>query len=321
MITVLMPVYNAARILGPSVQSILSQSFSDFELLIADDGSTDDTEQMVGSFADPRIRYIRFPHRGLPETLNDGLNSASFDIVARMDAGDLAHPDRLAFQYAEMAKNPENTVIATGYAVFSGDRIRYTIRRRRTGVLDPSALALHVPFAHSSVMYRKSFIGANGGYRHGDVEDYDLWLRVVAKARFLVLHDVLMYTEYTEGRLSTLNAAAKYSAIYRIQEQYYNDMHEYFPMSDIEERFTRGWREYFFGDPQSARFWWVRTGRRLFLRPRVWAAWCVSFLPKHWIVALHEQRIRLQLEYFSGYFTAENRAVRSRFTILNKGAA
>jgi glycosyltransferase involved in cell wall biosynthesis len=90
MISVLLPTYNSASIISHSIRSILNQTFREYELLILDDGSTDDTESIVSQFIDDRIRYIKLPHRGLSETLNRGLGQAKYELIARMDAGDIS---------------------------------------------------------------------------------------------------------------------------------------------------------------------------------------------------------------------------------------
>ena len=98
-VTVLMPVYNGERYLRETMQSILSQTFLDYEFLIIDDGSTDKTLEIINTFTDPRIRVLRNPRRlKLSGALNRGLDESLGHYIARMDADDIAHPERLAQQ-------------------------------------------------------------------------------------------------------------------------------------------------------------------------------------------------------------------------------
>ena len=93
-----MTTYNCAPYINQAIKSILNQSYEDFEFLIIDDGSTDDTEKIINQFKDPRIRFIKREHFGRSAALNYGLKNASFDIIALMDADDISHPKRLEIQ-------------------------------------------------------------------------------------------------------------------------------------------------------------------------------------------------------------------------------
>ena len=101
-VSILLPVYNAAQYILKAVDSILQQSLTDFELILIDDGSSDGTEQLVRQLAakDQRIHLVQRPNKGLIATLNEGLALARSPLIARMDADDIAFPERLAVQYA-----------------------------------------------------------------------------------------------------------------------------------------------------------------------------------------------------------------------------
>src|SRR5213082_2829515 len=108
-VTVLMPVYNAARFLAEAVESVLAQTFADFEFVIVDDGSTDRSPRMLQRFAehDKRIKLIARPNTGIVGALNDGLIAAQSELIARMDADDVSHPARLEKQVQFMRENPD----------------------------------------------------------------------------------------------------------------------------------------------------------------------------------------------------------------------
>src|ERR1700726_1508117 len=114
-ISVLMPVYNAERYVAEAVESILSQTFADFEFIIIDDGSKDRSLAILEEYAarDPRIRLVSRPNTGIVKALNQGLALASGELVARMDADDIAMPERLAKQRDYLADHPECVMVGS----------------------------------------------------------------------------------------------------------------------------------------------------------------------------------------------------------------
>jgi hypothetical protein len=187
-VTVLMTVYNAGTFLEPSIRSILGQTFAGFEFLIVDDCSTDGSAELAESSAskDPRIKVIRNAHnRGQTECLNLGLGLARGRWIARHDADDLAHPDRLALQYQSAQKTPEIVLLGTNGRIINE-------RNRVIGLLDAplshdgitwTAPFLN-PFMHTSVMFRADVIRDEfGGYDHSYriAQDYELWTRVISR--------------------------------------------------------------------------------------------------------------------------------------------
>lgn len=111
-ITVLMPVRNGERYIKESIDSVLNQTLTDFEFLIIDDGSTDRTVEIIQGYTDKRIRLVRKEHQFI-QNLNEGLELASGSYIARMDADDIMHTERLRIQLKRMKKNPDITVCGT----------------------------------------------------------------------------------------------------------------------------------------------------------------------------------------------------------------
>ena len=110
-ITVLMPVYNAERFLAEAIESVLQQTFTQFEFLIIDDGSTDSSPEIVRSYSDPRIRFLQNEQNlGITATLNKGIELAQADLIARMDADDICYPDRLQKQMEFVAAHPDGAL-------------------------------------------------------------------------------------------------------------------------------------------------------------------------------------------------------------------
>jgi glycosyltransferase involved in cell wall biosynthesis len=175
-----MPTYDAAEYIEGSLESIISQSFKDFELIIVDDGSTDGTIELIEERDDDRIRLIRREDaRGITSALNRGLEESRGEYVARHDADDWSTPDRFNKQITYLETHPDVALVGTGAYLVDEDGKRITKRR----VLeDPTVEDLidHNEFIHGSVMMRQRPLVDLAGYdeRFLTAEDYDLWLRL-----------------------------------------------------------------------------------------------------------------------------------------------
>jgi len=182
-VTVLMPVYNTERYLRPAMESILAQSYEDFEFLIINDGSTDDSRKIIASYADKRIRLVdNESNLGQTATLNRGLCLAESELIARQDADDISHRRRLEHQVAFLRDHPDVTLLGTrGWEINEhGQRIRPVDVpcEDRSIRLD---WIIDNRFIHPAVMFRKKVIlDELGGYDEtfSYCQDYDLWSRV-----------------------------------------------------------------------------------------------------------------------------------------------
>lgn len=193
-ITVLLPVYNGKDFIAEAIESILNQTFTNFQLLVMDDGSTDGTGEILRQFAasDSRIRVHQRENRGLIATLNEGLNLCSTELVARMDADDYALPHRLAVQYAYMTEHPEVAVCSAGMVEYETGRI---LSWEGHGEAVRARLLFGCCVYHPTVMVRRSALLAAGGYDSEMVcgEDYDLWVRLASAGNSIaVLPQVLL---------------------------------------------------------------------------------------------------------------------------------
>jgi glycosyltransferase involved in cell wall biosynthesis len=196
LITVLMPAYNAARFIAPAVESVLCQGFTDFELLVVDDGSTDDTVAVVQSFTDARIRLLQLPHRGIAAALNAGLQEAKGKYIARFDADDICYPKRLQVQYDFLNAHPDYFICgcAADYITEEGE---YVFTYQPPGFLYKDLLLLYktkCPFIHSGVMYVKVAVLQAGGYNeHAHAfEDHLLWAQLLDTAKGCNIKEVLL---------------------------------------------------------------------------------------------------------------------------------
>ncbi len=186
-VSVIMPVFNAAPTVRRAAVSILRQRGVDLELVCVDDGSTDGSstilQELAASF--PGIRVIAQPHRGIVAALNTALEAARHPLIARMDADDVAHPERLRLQARFLLGNPEVGVVGTRVRSFPKAAVSaafYAYETWSNSLVAPEDIAREIyvesPIVHPSAMFRRGEVLRLGGYR--DVpwpEDYDLWLR------------------------------------------------------------------------------------------------------------------------------------------------
>ena len=206
LISVVMPVHNALPFLGDSIRSILEQTLNDFEFVILDDASTDGSSELLKQWPkrDRRIQIHESKTRlGLSGSSNAVVSLARAAIVARMDADDIAHPDRLRRQWDVMEAKPDVAVIGTlcngidasGREVRPRDRWRL-VRRSH-----------YVPFPHGSAMFRREVFDQVGGYdeKSTGAEDQDLFSRMAAKGRVLTLSDVLYSYRYHSSNATLFN--------------------------------------------------------------------------------------------------------------------
>jgi glycosyltransferase involved in cell wall biosynthesis len=212
-VSVLLPVRNAEATLGQCLASLAAQTLDDHEVVAVDDHSTDGSRALLEQAArgDERLRLVDNPGGGLVAALNAAAAAARAALLARMDADDVSHPDRLRAQAARLESEATLTVLGTRVRLFGGTRLNQGMRtyvRWLNALLDHDAIVrdLYVesPLAHPSVMMRASLLARLGGYRDFDgPEDYDLWLRAhAAGARFAKLPEVLLDWRDAPGRLS-----------------------------------------------------------------------------------------------------------------------
>jgi glycosyltransferase involved in cell wall biosynthesis len=230
-ITVLLPTHNALPTLPRAVESIRAQTIPGWELLIIDDGSTDDSAAWLDSIAsqDVRIRVVHTPHGGLVAALNHGLEIAEGEWIARMDADDESYPERFADQAALLESDPTLGLVGCRVA-FGGDPRTSGGYARHVDWLNslvtPEQIALErfveSPFAHPSVLFRRACVEQHGGYRAGSFpEDYDLWLRwLEAGVRMAKTPQVGLRWNDPPQRLSRTDPRYATDAFFRLKAGY-----------------------------------------------------------------------------------------------------
>lgn len=184
LVSVVMPVRNGAKFLTAAIESILAQTVTDFELLVIDNGSTDDSVEIVRDIAerDARVVLVELGEVGLVAALNEGLRRARGTFVARMDADDVAQPERLASQVDFLDAHPSVIVVGTGYRYVDSRGEPLATRRTETGTERVRAAMLFGnPIAHPSAMLVPSRAPSPLRYDDSfpDAEDFELWTRLV----------------------------------------------------------------------------------------------------------------------------------------------
>jgi len=206
-ITVLMPVYNGEKYLREAIDSILCQTFTDFEFLIINDGSNDKTEEIILSYNDTRIRYIKNKiNLKLIATLNKGIALAIGKYIARMDADDLSLPTRLERQFEFMERNKDVALCGTWYQLLGGANnvVRYVCTHNEIRM----KMLYQSHFCHPTVIFRKSMIDTltlkfDPLFIHA--EDYDFFVRIAEKFSVANISDVLLTYRVHEQSVSLQN--------------------------------------------------------------------------------------------------------------------
>ena len=228
-VSILMPVFNAQATLRECLDSIFQQSLQNFEIIAVDDFSSDDSVSLMQSYDDPRIRIIKNKNKGIVPALNTGLLHCRSDYVARMDADDVMHPQRLQKQYEVLQQDDGITLCATQAKKFPEEIIRagyIEYMRWQNACLSmqdiKNQIYIESPFAHPSVMFRKQRIIAAGAYRDGEfAEDYELWLRLFHdEHKMMKLDEVLLDWRESDGRLSRTSSRYSQTAFEKLRAYY-----------------------------------------------------------------------------------------------------
>ena len=226
-VSVLLPVYNAEKYVRAASESILAQSFEDFELLVIDDGSTDGSLEILTSFKDPRIVLVARQHAGLVPTLNEGLGLVKGPYLARHDADDLSHPRRFEIQVAALVANPRLGVVGSNYSIVDAAG---RFEEATSVFTHPDDLrfaqTISNQFGHGSVMIRRSVLAPVGCYDPtvGYVEDYDLLSRLSQRCEVANLSEPLYTWRRNPSGISLSNAALQEEQALRVRDRYFAEV-------------------------------------------------------------------------------------------------
>lgn len=221
LVSVIMPVYNAERHLEEAIQSILNQTYDNIELIIINDGSTDQSQNIIKTIQlkDTRIRLVSRENRGIARTLNEAVMMAAGEYVARMDSDDFSCEERIEKQVAYLETHKEIDLCGTFVAVNSKENIR---QYPETDEEIRKFMFLGNPFAHPTVMWRKGVVNIedmayNPDY---DAEDYDLWSRFVIKHKVANIPEPLLIYRVDGTNISIKKAKQMLLSNHRVRRQY-----------------------------------------------------------------------------------------------------
>jgi glycosyltransferase involved in cell wall biosynthesis len=306
-----MTTYNCGEYILQAIKSILNQTYKDFELLIIDDGSTDNTKNIVNGIRDKRIRFISSEHIGRSSALNLGLQEAKYDIISFCDADDIIHPQKIEKQIG-LFRN-YNDLVFTDTAFFKNKKILYELKIENDLEIIKRKIALHGHFG-PSVLFNKKFIIDNGGYDDSLTAfiDYELLLRIFNKSRIIHIPEILYFQRLRKNSISTTETMKKKHLVYEIQKPYFDKLKEITGITTIEEQLLiKGWREFFYGEKKSSRKYWKDAGLKSW-DLKLFITFFLSYFPDSFLNHLKDGRIRLRFEYFiKKLFTGYN--IQNRF--------
>jgi glycosyltransferase involved in cell wall biosynthesis len=221
-ISVLLPVRDGAPFLREALESVLAQTLRDFELIVVDDGSEDETPSILGAVGDERVRVVRQERLGLVAALNRALAEARAPLLARMDADDVSLPERLERQVAYLDARPRAAMVVVGVETLGGGSTIVlpdedaALRRR---------LLLRNPFAHGAVVVRAEAVSQAGGYRadYGANEDYDLWRRIAREWELGAIPKVLYRYREHSGAVTRSGVEERVASRERLRDELWRE--------------------------------------------------------------------------------------------------
>lgn len=193
-ITVLMSVYNGTKYLAQAIESILGQTYRDFEFLIINDGSTEPVSDFINSYRDDRIVLVNQENRGLTRSLNRGLLLATGKYIARMDGDDVSHPQRMEAQVREVVRNEDLDLVGTFFDVIDEQG---RLQERKELIVNPIyrlwRLQFHNNYGHGTMLMRREAVIDAGMYdeRLTHAQDFDLWSRLSHKSNTMIVPEFL----------------------------------------------------------------------------------------------------------------------------------
>ena len=265
LVSVLMPVYNTAPYLIEAMDSMLSQTFADFELIVLDDCSPDNAEEILDSYDDHRIvRYRGEKNAGLSNVLNVGIGMARGKYIARMDSDDISLPNRLQMQVDYLETHPDVDLVSVGMRLF-GAKEGTWIRELNPEKVKIEAL-FHSPVLHASSVWRKDSFEKHGlRYRQEMVpsEDYDLWTRALLKGLKLVNLPEVLYKYRMHNTQASLQTEKTREKDREVQKNYLHVALPSLSEKNIEVFPNKLW-PVFFANLRDGFFDWKLLAKRLY---------------------------------------------------------
>lgn len=303
-VSVVMAVHNGAPELARTLESVLRQESVELELVVVDDGSTDESREVLDTFArrDARIRTIEVAHGGLTSALRIGCGAASGRLIARQDCGDLSLPGRLAAQARALDAEPLAVMVSAATRFVGPERellyeVSQSAEEAERGLRARSLAAVRGPSCHGCTMFRRDVYERVGGYREPFrvAQDLDLWLRLAERGRVLALPEVLYEATIAFDSISSRArasqiASAKLALECAAQRDRGADEGDSLqaaaalPVATRDDAASRGAAALFVAgclrrrDPRAARKYYAMTIRNAPFEARGWLGWLVTLL-------------------------------------------
>jgi len=233
-VSVILPYHNSEETLSESIESIINQDFTDLELILIDNNSTDNSYEIAAQYTvqDKRINLISEPEQGIVKALNTGIDASKGKYIARMDADDISLPNRLSMQHTFLDKNPDTGLVAC-CAEYSGDRDLYfgflEYVKWNNNLITHQDISVNrfveSPIIHPTVMFRKKLVEKYGTYKEGSFpEDYELWLRWLKNGvQMHKLSEKLLIWKDSKNRLSRKDDRYSETAFFEVKSNYLYD--------------------------------------------------------------------------------------------------
>ena len=237
LVSVVLPCYNTEPYIEGAVRSILNQTFQDFELIIVNDGSTDQSSKILAKLSDSRIKIIHQANQGLVASLNRGIKQATGRYIARQDADDMSEPTRLEKQISMMEANSDLAIVGTSMSVINGEG--RALHKHAVLLNDPELrqeLLIRSPFAHGSVMFRRDFAIQAGLYsqKFWPAEDYEFWTRLSDFGKLSNINEFLYHYRQNNEGISMKNQNLQTSMLHAVQDKVWMERHKYITRKAID---------------------------------------------------------------------------------------
>lgn len=226
-VSVIIPAYNRANLIGETIQSVLDQTFTDFEIIVVDDGSTDNTREVIDSFKDPRISYKYQENRGVAAARNTGIRFSGGEYIAFLDSDDLWLPQNLELKVKLLDACPDTALVFSDYYAFDGDTgatvgthwqnrpYRYLLESEERIRRPFKATLPFVTLMNPVAVMVRSYVFNEVGYFDESLrgtDDWDMWIRIFQRFLIGAINTPLARFRYHDSRFTTANIAGMYRA-------------------------------------------------------------------------------------------------------------
>jgi glycosyltransferase involved in cell wall biosynthesis len=297
LVSIVLPVYNGEKYLAESLDSVLAQTYQNWELVIINDGSTDGTENLILNYPDKRIKYLpNDSNKGIIFSLNRGLQESNGEYIARLDADDIALPNRFEKQVEFLSENSDYALCGSYFqTIDSNGKVLKDVRFPANNRDAQSFLLLHNCFCHSAIMMR-SVIAKELKYdeKFQVCEDYDLWYRISRTGKIVNLPVFTTLYRVHENNMSTRKSEIMFIHVNMINKRILDDLGIEYSKTELDTHSNAlCYNASFFGDPKSIRIlenWMLKLYSYLKITGNYNAFLCYKILIEKWIVITYNTR-------------------------------